>query len=60
MIYMKTYRIRYFECYERFYGVTANSKEEAEMKLDDDIREGREDGPDTCYASGTEVTEITV
>lgn len=57
---MKTYRIRYFECYERFYDVTANSKEEAEMKLDDDIREGREDGPDTCYASGTEVTEITV
>lgn len=55
---MKKYKIRYYECYEGFYEVEANSKEEAEEKLRDDIREDREDGPYQCYNSGAEVTEM--
>ena len=54
----KLHRVRYYECYEGFYEVEANSKEEAEEKLRDDIREGREDGPCQCYDSGAEVTEM--
>ena len=55
---MKKYTVRYYECYEGFYEVEANSKEEAEEKLIDDIREGREDGPCQCYDSDAEATEM--
>lgn len=30
LIYMKKFKVRYYECYEGFYVVEANSKEEAE------------------------------
>ena len=30
---MKTFRVRYYECYEDYYEVEANSKEEAEEIL---------------------------
>ena len=39
---MKTFKVRYYECYEGYYEVEANSKEEAEEKLIDAIKEGRE------------------
>lgn len=48
---MAKYRVRYYECYEGYYEVDANTKEEAEEKVIDDIREGREYGPDNCYDS---------
>ena len=51
---MTKFRVRYYECYEKYYEVEANSKEEAEEKLIDDIREGREDAPDQCYDSDAE------
>ena len=46
------------ECYERFYEVEANSKEEAEEKLIDAINEGRENPPDQCYDADAEATEM--
>ena len=55
---MKKYKIRYYECYEGCYEIEANSKGEAEEKFMDDIREGRENGPNQCYDSGAEVTEV--
>ena len=54
---MAKYTVRYYECYERYYEVEANSKEEAEEKLTEDIAEGRENPPDQCYDSGCEVDE---
>lgn len=55
---MKTFKVRYYECYEDYYEVEANSKEEAEEKLIDAIKEGRENAPDTCFDSGAEATEM--
>lgn len=55
---MAIFRVRYYECYEGFYVVEANSKEEAEDKLMADISEGREDAPDQCCGSDAEVIEI--
>ena len=51
----KLYRVRYYECYERYYDVLANSKEDAEEKLKEDIANGKENSPEECYDSGTEV-----
>ena len=53
----KLYRVRYYECYERYYDVLANSEEEAEEKLKEDIANGRENPPEECYDSGMEVVE---
>ena len=55
---MEKYIVRYYERYEEYYEIEANSKKEAEEKLMDDIREGRENGPDQCCDSGAEATEI--
>lgn len=55
---MKKFKVRCYECYERFYEVEANSKEEAEEKLIDAIIEGKEDPPDQCYDSGADATEM--
>lgn len=55
---MKKFTVRYYECYERFYEVEANSKEEAEEKLIDAINEGRENPPDQCYDADAEATEM--
>lgn len=51
----KIYRVRYYECYERYYDVLANSKDEAEEKLKEDIANGKENSPEECYDSGAEV-----
>lgn len=51
----KLYRVRYYECYERYYDVSAHSENEAEEKLKEDIANGRENPPEECYASGAEV-----
>ena len=53
---MKKYSIRYTETYQRWYDVEANSPEEAEEKLTNDICEGRENAPEECCDSG--VVEI--
>lgn len=55
---MKKFKVRYYECYERFYEIEANSKEEAEEKLIEGINDGGENGPDQCYDSGAEATEM--
>lgn len=49
---MKKFKVRCYECYERFYEV------EAEEKLIDAIIEGKEDPPDQCYDSGADATEM--
>lgn len=51
----KLYRVRYYECYERYYDVSAHSEDEAEEKLKEDIANGRENSPEECYDSGAEV-----
>lgn len=53
---MGKYSIRYTETYQRWYDVEANSPEEAEEKLTNDICEGRENAPEECCDSG--VVEI--
>lgn len=55
---MAKFRVRYYECYEDYYEVEANSKEEAEEKLKNDFMEDIEDGPEHCYDSGAEATEM--
>lgn len=55
---MAKYRVRYYECYEGYYEVEANSKEKAEEKLINDILEGKENAPEECYDSDATVTEI--
>lgn len=54
---MAKYRVRYYECYEGYYEVEANSKK-AEEKLINDISEGKENAPEECYDSDATVTEI--
>lgn len=51
----KLYRVRYYECYERYYDVLAHSEDEAEEKLKEDIANGRENPPEECCGSGAEV-----
>lgn len=55
---MKTFRVRYYECYEDYYEVEANNKEEAEEILKQKLYAGEEDASDTCFDSGAEVTEV--
>lgn len=55
---MTKFKVRYYECYEDYYEVEADSKEEAEENLKDDIYEGRQNPPDQCYDSGAEATEM--
>ena len=56
----KLYRVRYYECYERYYDVLAHSENEAEEKLKEDIANGGENPPEECYDSGAEVIEMEV
>lgn len=55
---MAKFNVRYYECYERYYEVEANSKEEAEEIVKNDIYEGRREAPDQCYDSDAEATEM--
>lgn len=55
---MKTFKVRYYECYEDYYEVEANSEEEAEEILKQKLYAGEENAPDTCFDSGAEATEI--
>ena len=43
---MKKFSVRCYECYEKYYEIEANSKEEAEEKLTDAIDEDRVNPPD--------------
>lgn len=51
-------RLRYYECYEGYYDVQASSLEEAMETLREDMRNGKVDGPDECYASGYTTVEM--
>lgn len=55
---MKKYSVTYYEMYCRTYEVEANSKEEAEEILINDIGEGRENPPKECCGSKCETKEI--
>ena len=55
---MTNFRVRYYECYEGFYDVEANSREEAEEILKQWLYDGEENAPDDCFDSGAEATEI--
>ena len=54
---MKTFRVRYYECYEDYYEVEANREEAAEEILKQKLYVGEETPPDTCFDSGAEATE---
>lgn len=51
---MKKYLVTYCESYSGSYEVEANSKEEAEEIVKDDIFEGRRNAPENCYDSSCE------
>lgn len=55
---MAKFRVRYYECYEDFYEVEANSKEEGEKILEQRLLDEKEDAPNQCYDSGAEATEM--
>lgn len=48
---MAKYIVTYSESYSRDYEVEANSKEEAEEIIKEDISEGRRPAPDECCES---------
>lgn len=49
---MSTFELTYFETYQKTYDVEAETREEAEDKLIDDICNGREKGPNECCGIG--------
>lgn len=55
---MAKYIVTYSESYSRDYEVEANSKEEAEEIVKEDISERRRPAPDNCYDSRCMTTEI--
>ena len=55
---MAKFNVRYYECYEGYYEVEANSKEEAEEIVKNDIYEGRREAPNNCYSSGLFTQEV--
>lgn len=55
---MKKYLVTYSECYSGNYEVEANSKEEAEEIVKNDIYEGRREAPNNCYSSGFFTQEV--
>lgn len=55
---MAKFLVIYYECYSKGYEVEANSKEEAEEIIKNDIFEGKRECPDNCYDSGCETKEI--
>lgn len=54
---MAKYIVTYSESYSRDYEVEANSKEEAEEIVKEDIFEGRRPVPDECISSEFVVVE---
>ena len=55
---MAKFKVKYYECYEKFYEVEADSKEEAEETIIDVIRNGIENAPEQMYDSGAEATKM--
>ena len=55
---MAKFIVRYYECYEGFYEVEADSKEEAEETIINAIDEGFENAPEQMYDSGAEATKM--
>lgn len=54
---MAKFIVTYTEIYSRDYEVEANSKEEAEEIVEEDIFEGRRPVPDECISSEFVVVE---
>lgn len=57
---MPKYLVDYYETYSKSYEIEASSKEEAEEKVKDGIREGKLDPPENCSDSWCETEEIEV
>lgn len=55
---MAKYIVDYYETYSKSYEVEANSKEEAEEIVKDDIYEGRRQEPYNCTDSWCETEEL--
>ena len=55
---MTKYTFRYTETYEGFYEVEAESIEEAEEILRNDISTGKREGPDECCGSEFDIQWI--
>ena len=55
---MAKYLVDYYETYSKSYEIEAGSKEEAEEKVKDGIREGLFDPPENCIDSWCETEEI--
>lgn len=55
---MEKYIVDYYETYSKSYEVEANSKEEAEEIIKEDIAEGRRQAPYNCTDSWCEVEEL--
>ena len=55
---MAKYLVDYYETYSKSYEIEASSKEEAEEKVKDGIREGLFDPPENCSDSWCETEEI--
>lgn len=53
----RTFRIRYYECYEGIYEIDADSAEVAKEILQERIQSGEEEGPQQCCNSGYEIME---
>lgn len=52
------FTVTYHECYSGEYEVEANSKEEAEELVKEDIFNGRRPTPNECYDSGCQTVEV--
>ena len=57
---MAKYLVDYYETYNKRYEIEADSKEEAEEKVKDGIREGLFDPPENCSDSWCETEEMEV
>lgn len=55
---MAKYSVDYYETYSKSYEIEADSKEDAEEIVKNDIFEGRRECPDNCYDSGCMTEEI--
>ena len=55
---MAKYLVNYYETYTNSYEIEADSKEEAEEIVKNDIYEGRREAPNNCYSSGFFTQEV--
>lgn len=55
---MGKFLVTYYESYSKGYEVEAETAEEAEELVKNDIFEGKRDAPDNCYDSGCLVEKI--